>query len=178
MVNITDAVYISGWMTNKELTFLAETAKNSKCIVEVGCFQGRSTRAMADNTQGQIFAVDPWVGTQYNSKNQPLFDVDDDNFQAFKRNLARHIQIGKVIIKKSKFEDFNDKVEADFVFIDGDHRYDAVVHDINKGRSILKSGGILAGHDYGHDNWFDVNKAVDEIFPDANIIDTIWWVKV
>tara|TARA_R110002126_G_scaffold62983_7_gene161770 strand:- start:49 stop:627 length:579 start_codon:yes stop_codon:yes gene_type:complete len=36
----------------------------------------------------------------------------------------------------------------DFVYIDGDHSYDFVHKDINAWYPKLKSGGILAGHDY------------------------------
>jgi hypothetical protein len=38
--------------------------------------------------------------------------------------------------------------EVDFVYIDGDHGFDAVKADISAWWPKVKNGGILAGHDY------------------------------
>ena len=37
-----------------------------------------------------------------------------------------------------------------FVFIDADHTYEAVKHDIEKSWPLIRPGGLLCGHDYGH----------------------------
>ncbi len=50
----------------------------------------------------------------------------------------------------------------DFVYIDGDHKYDSVWEDIKLWYPKLRVGGILAGHDYNGD-WQDhVRTAVTE----------------
>ena len=50
----------------------------------------------------------------------------------------------------------------DFVYIDGDHRYEAVRDDIRIWWSKLSPNGVLAGHDYNGD-WMDhVRTAVTE----------------
>jgi predicted O-methyltransferase YrrM len=38
--------------------------------------------------------------------------------------------------------------QMDFVFVDGAHNYDYVKNDSEKGWSILRSGGIIAWHDF------------------------------
>ena len=38
----------------------------------------------------------------------------------------------------------------DFVFIDGDHRFDAVMMDISLWAPKVRKGGIVSGHDYYH----------------------------
>jgi hypothetical protein len=54
----------------------------------------------------------------------------------------------------------------DFVFIDADHSYPAVVADIEAWWPKVKPGGILSGHDYGKKKeelrGFGVLRAVDE----------------
>lgn len=55
----------------------------------------------------------------------------------------------------------------DFVFIDGDHTYEAVCDDLRAWTPKLKPGGLLCGHDYGIpreiiDNELGVKRAVDE----------------
>ena len=54
----------------------------------------------------------------------------------------------------------------DFVFIDADHTLEAVNSDISSWWPKIRTGGILAGHDYGDRRnrlgFFGVNRAVDE----------------
>ena len=49
----------------------------------------------------------------------------------------------------------------DFVYLDGDHSEAAVAGDIRLWRPLVKPGGILAGHDYGHPDFPGVKQAVD-----------------
>jgi hypothetical protein len=41
---------IPGWMTEDELRWLHETAKSMASVVEIGCYQGRSTFALLQGT--------------------------------------------------------------------------------------------------------------------------------
>jgi predicted O-methyltransferase YrrM len=71
----------------------------------------------------------------------------------------------------------------DFVFIDADHRYEAVKNDINAWQEKIKNGGILAGHDYDQPDWPGVRIAVNEwatknskeIFIEQG---NVWWCKI
>ena len=51
----------------------------------------------------------------------------------------------------------------DLVYIDADHRYEAVSQDIKAWMPKVKDGGILCGHDY-YRRWMSVKKAVQEVF--------------
>jgi predicted O-methyltransferase YrrM len=43
----------------------------------------------------------------------------------------------------------------DFVYIDANHDYSHVLEDIEAWAKIVKPGGIVSGHDYGHYKyWF------------------------
>ena len=71
---------------------------------------------------------------------------------------------------------FKDNI-LDFVYIDADHRYEAVKADILAWLPKVKKNGWLCGHDYGEKD--GVTKAVDELFPDAEIdTDYTWFVRV
>src|SRR5262245_43603198 len=63
-VDISRAVTIYGWMSDQSLRWLAEQAQQHQVIVEVGVYQGRTTRALADNTPGRVYAVDDWKGSR------------------------------------------------------------------------------------------------------------------
>jgi hypothetical protein len=70
----------------------------------------------------------------------------------------------------------------DFVYIDGDHSYDAVLLDIILWHRKVKDGGILAGHDYQETRKHGVKKAVDDYVKyhniDLQLFDVSWYWEV
>ena len=163
---------IIGWMSDAELEILAIFARESKSIFEIGCYFGKSTRALADNTRGKVHAIDSWEVINYAGDGNPAYDSNIITYNIFRCNLNDHIASGKLIVNPVNWEDYQSDYKADFIFIDGDHKYKAVKRDILKALNYLKPNGILSGHDY---NWPGVNKAVNEIFPTISVKETIWW---
>lgn len=89
MNNIENALKIvQGGTEVPELLWLADQAYERGSIVEIGCWTGRSTTALADNTDGVVFCVDSW---RINEK-RPEWPYDE-----FCRNLWPYIDNGKVI---------------------------------------------------------------------------------
>lgn len=177
-VDISKALAIGGWMSEKELTWLATMARQCYSIVEFGSFHGRSTRALADNLpsdMGRIWAVDPWNGDYELEDGQILQAVNTFVMPYFLHNLKDHIDKKTVIPTRGFSFTFKLPITVDMVFIDGDHRYESVVKDIHKALSLLRKGGIICGHDYGFNTWPGVKRAVDELLSDVKIEDTIWW---
>jgi len=80
----------------------------------------------------------------------------------------------------------------DLLFIDGDHRYYYVLHDIKSYLPKVKNGGIICGHDFedyefdirqiNRDSWrgkhHGVIKAVTENFPNVKKDGNIWWTSL
>ena len=73
----------------------------------------------------------------------------------------------------------------DFVYIDANHEYDYVVADIKAWFPKVKSGGILAGHDYKEG--YGVVQAVDEFIKETGLKLNLtneengfwsWWVVI
>jgi len=56
--------------------------------------------------------------------------------------------------------------ELDYIFIDGDHSYDAVSRDLRHYWSKVRPGGIFAGHDW---NLPEVNRAVNDFRKEFDI---------
>lgn len=149
-VDTDRAKNIEGWMSESELHWLATQAKTHKVIVEIGSHCGRSTRALADNTEGVVFAVDYWK--------------DEDIALKFYSNLSDHIASGKVRPVRLSSADAARVLNAtpDMIFVDGEHDEAAVRSDITNWQPLLADGGLLCGHDY-HPDWPDVIKVVNEL---------------
>lgn len=182
VIEIERAHEIEGWMTRPELIWLAEQAQKCNCIYEIGCYYGRSTRVLADNCPGTVYAIDPWDGDYYSDNgHQVIIKYTVDVYNKFVDNMEPHILNKKVIPIKHKFSlralhEAGACLFPDFVFIDGDHSYNTVLHDILD--CIELRPKIIAGHDYTHTDWPGVNKAVNNVFKEEqiNLVDSIWWV--
>lgn len=182
-MNIEKAKNISGWMSTRELEFLATNAERADTIVEFGSYLGRSTRALADNSSKKaiIYAVDPWNGEYYRDDGTPLPLFNKTNYIQFLTNLQDHIKANKVRIVRDYSYYFPTAIKADFVFIDGDHRYEPCYDDIMRAIGIVSASklALVAGHDYGHKDWPGVKQAVDEVFASrVKVIDTIWYIEL
>lgn len=171
-MNIDRALQTDGWMTTKELTYLAMVAKNAMKIVEVGSWKGRSTCALAENTIGVVYAIDTWQGS-------PEQGTDFDPVQVeleFHRNVKGLPVIpwkADSIFAAGLLDTLD--VQFDLVFIDAKHAYESVKEDIQAWMKLVRRGGILCGHDY-HECWPGVQKAVGELLPQFTVVSdtTIW----
>lgn len=72
----------------------------------------------------------------------------------------------------TQFEDFS----LDFVFVDADHRTDAIIADCEAWRSKIRSGGMMLGHD---EDWPSVRKGLQQVFPAwAKMAGNVWAVRI
>lgn len=127
----------------------------NKCV-EVGSRAGEYAKVLCENNPNiDLVCVDPWAA--YGALDQSR---QDEYYQAAIRNLAPY---NARLLRKPSLEgvkDFAPK-SLDFVYIDGAHDFDNAVQDICQWAPKVKSGGILAGHDYYHFFRSGVVEAVD-----------------
>lgn len=64
---------------------------------------------------------------------------------------------------------FADLKKVDFIYLDGDHSYEAVKDDLQVWWPLVSDIGILAGHDYDVQHP-GVVQAVDEFFADKGVV--------
>lgn len=181
-IDLRAALAIPGWMTKTELAWLAAQAQISTRIIECGSYQGRSTRALADHCPGVVYAIDPWDGPCLREDGS----VAPNDWQVraeFDAHLRDHLDTGRVVAIPGRFTDIAPElrlagVQADLVFIDGDHRRASCAADIDAARPLVKPGGILSGHDYQNASWPGVTAAVEAAFPTGvQTVGLIWWVR-
>jgi hypothetical protein len=164
-----DPIFEEGYFTYPNLySYIVRQFPTNSHFVEVGCWKGRSAAYMAVeiNNSGKVIrfdCVDTWKGSLTEEPHQNDLSVKSGTlYEKFMSNTERVKHIitpirGDSVSVASQYADDS----LDFVFIDGDHRYECVKADIEAWLPKMKSGSVLAGHDYG---WCeDVRRAVHEV---------------
>jgi hypothetical protein len=127
-MNIDNAKLITtGYMSDPELEWLATQALGHRKIAEVGSWTGRSTRALADNTKGTVWAIDTWEGSTYGDLTDIVASKPPDwAFSEFRRNVAEcsniYVQRKPSLVAAKTFS----AGTFDMVFIDASHDYNSV----------------------------------------------------
>lgn len=165
-IDISRALAIPGWMSEEELSWLAETGSKSRFAVEIGTYLGRSARAIAENMVFEgayLLCVDSFSGGEGTEHEAEKWkNIRSECWKNLSDLPATRVTIlNRTSLEASEnWDEFVNIGDLDFVFIDGDHSYKAVRQDIEQWFPKLCDGGILSGHDY--DVWPGVNQAVDE----------------
>lgn len=178
-----------GWMGKKCRRWLrrraAEVARGG-LVAEVGSWRGRSTLVLAKHLPAlaTLYAVDTWAGTPDDpEQHDKLYAGAGDVYADFRRNLAGPIRSERLIpLRMTSLEGATELARRhgpasfDFVFIDADHRYEAVRADILAYLPLVKPGGLIGGHDLG---WPGVLRAITELLPGFGTAPTsIWFYRV
>lgn len=117
-------------------------------VLEVGCFEGRSTVYLIENPWvEELHCVDPWEG--YGEHDWETVEAAERRFQ---RNIAAALRERQtnVIIHKEHSAIALPKLEPlyfDFIYIDGSHEEGAAVLDAQNAWPLLRVGGIIGFDD-------------------------------
>jgi len=158
-------------MEPAELTWLAQQAALHKIIVEIGSFKGRSTRALADNTEGLVIAVDDFYG--------PREIEYEGRHRIYEQFLANTAGLANLAVIKANHRELPEpNFTPDMVFLDGSHEYADIKRDILFWLPRMSPNACLAGHDFG---WcVGVDTAVRELLPNFQVAPgtSIWFVNL
>lgn len=176
MIDVSRAEQILGWMTELELLWLAEQAQRHKVIVEVGSYLGRSTRALADNTSGIVYAVDDFYGPRDVTVYGREYILDE--FMSNMAGLEGRLHVIQKDHSKLETSDFPQR--PDMVFIDGEHTAEAVSRDVEFWLENTSPGALLCGHDYGQPAFPGIEEVVNNLFPNVSVAPntSIWFVEL
>ena len=142
---------------NDGLLDLIKDLPNDITMAEVGSYAGESTLMFLKSGKvKKLYAIDPWKNKLDGEITGTKEFIDRVNYvysnikwaeDSFDVRIKPYEDI--VVKMKMTFKEAQDDLpQLDFIYIDGDHRFDAVCEDIVNALRILKKGGILAGHDY------------------------------
>ena len=146
--------------------------------VEIGVLGASGTVAMLNRMPKlKLYAIDPWKHfdkAEYEAENPQ--EYHDENYEIAKHRVAEYWN-RVTLIKMTSDEAVKLIPEVDFVWIDGDHRYEQVVRDINNYKVKIKKGGIIGGHDYWKEHIVQAIK--ENLGEDIHLGDDgTWWFYV
>lgn len=158
--------------------FFGEVGLN--CGVEVGTKKGEYAKILCEaNSNLCLYCVDPWIA--YSGITQER----QDRRYAVAVETLQPYNVG--IIKKTSMEAVNDfeNGSLDFVYIDGNHRFEYAMMDLLHWPPKVRRGGIVAMHDY-HPMGQDVTMTIEAYTRAKDIrpwyvtrepLPTAFWVK-
>jgi predicted O-methyltransferase YrrM len=111
--------------------------------LEIGSYEGNSALYVSTNfPKSSVTCVDLWEGVEeYEGKD---FSIIEKNFDF---NLQGLNNINKI---KSTSDNFfiKNKIMFDFIYVDGNHKFDYVFRDCENALKFLNKGGFLVCDDY------------------------------
>jgi predicted O-methyltransferase YrrM len=163
-------------LTEMEKMLLYNISKQldfNSVVVEIGSYLGASTCFIARglNKGGKLYCIDTWGNHNMKYDDNDIDGEERDTYQEFMRNTEKYRD--KAIPLRGWSHAMIENIKStedhiDFIFIDGDHKYEGVKKDWDLFSPLLKKGSFVAFHDTA---WAaGVNKVIrEEVQPIANL---------
>lgn len=154
-------------------------------IVEIGVADGRFALTLCQSIPGiHYVGVDPWRPYKGNTRGGPA-EQHEGNYRLAQTRLAPFSGRLLRMTSQEAAQEFP-LGSIDAVYIDGNHAGDYVMRDLMTWAPRVRSGGVVAGHDFYH---FERAGVVDAVvtytkvhgITDWSLTDerepSFWWVK-
>lgn len=151
------------YMNPGELEVLIALVRSAqpRGVLEFGCNEGRTARAILDHVEG----IENYQG------------IDVPPGYAFAKSVQRNEvpkRAGWMAAGDARFElllrprgslelQASELLGCDVAFIDGDHGREAVLNDTKLARALVRPGGVIIWHDYHDLGTVDVRDVLDEM---------------
>lgn len=151
---------------------LLESLKLTGFGVEIGVEHGLYSKVLLSTTKlNKLYLIDLWetqpVEIYRDMSNSVTQDIQNKRYQDV-LGLTKEYPDRVVMMKMDSVvaaKTFDDNF-FDFIYIDANHKYEAVKNDISAWYPKLKNNGLFSGHDYldviNKFGEFGVKRAVDE----------------
>lgn len=144
------------WMV--EILNRSFAGQSSVYGLEIGCFTGRTSFFLSQWIRGlELWAIDPLTG-----EGSPELGLNPDTWSEIRAaweswaQSARPSNPQTITQEPIQIEDFDwTEPTLDFVLIDADHSYEAVLKDLELSFPMVKSGGLVFLDDWSNpsQNW-------------------------
>lgn len=186
-------VFHENWYSEKQccdlISLVNSVNKLSGNIIEIGCWEGKSTINIANNCYPEILICnDTWLGNIQESIVTGQLHITEiicqerDVYSSFITNMNTLTKQNYVVVKRDCIDWLNEYNEPiKFIHIDASHEYESVFKTINLALPKMVKGGIICGDDFlsANINRTDlhggVERAVRELLPNFKNIDNLWY---
>jgi len=157
--------------------FLLDLLPRDSVGAEIGVHVGDFSEVILDVVRPRtLHLIDPWRHEPGGDYAEALYggraqegqaEMDRRHARVLTR-FAPEIRRGAVVVHRGPSAEalagFADG-SLDWVYIDGNHRYEFVAADLAMALAKTQPGGLVAGDDYGDEGWWGggVSRAVDEV---------------
>ena len=161
----------------KVLLELPKASVGAEIGVHLGEFSSRILQVAAPKT---LYLVDPWEYFGDERYSQSLYGglsggqaEMDARYQNVVSRFEAESASGVVSVVRGTAETLLERLQEyqvalDWIYIDGDHSYDAVKADLKVAMQVVRSGGVICGDDMQTSQWWGdgVSRAVREFCDD------------
>lgn len=154
------------WVSTRGLAPYIKRLGDNVVGLEIGTCRAESTAYLLDKCPNivKLYTVDPykayedWNGEITQEVIDKFLMVAEENLKPFgeRVQMIRETSLDAA----AKIKTIADGAEFDFIFVDGDHSYEATLADCEAYYPLLKKGGFFCGHDY--QTLDAVHRAVDD----------------
>ena len=118
--------------------------------IEVGTYAGDFAKEILNTYTGKLFLVDTW---RHHTDDSYIDIANKIDFKEIYTKCSDNIKgyedrCFMLKIDSKNASNLFDDDSLDFVYIDANHKYEAVKEDISCWFPKIRKGGILSGHDY------------------------------
>jgi len=130
-----------------------------RVMVEIGIASGLTARRVLEH----VPSIEKYYGVDVPSDFVTTLRCQQSEVQHKPGRWALHDERFRLVVRDQGSLDVADQLEpADAFFIDGDHSYDAVMHDSDTAGGLIKPGGVIVYHDYQNPG-VEVTEALDAL---------------
>lgn len=172
---------LPGWFAPENRMMLDQLIRNSESVsgIEIGCFLGLSTVWFCYHLH-RLQCVDTWrENSEEPGENNLVLTLKRmgtprDFYHVWEHNVCEALMWSKVTPIRGRSDEVHPLVvDADLVYIDGDHSYEGCKRDIEL--YLPKARKIICGDDYVKRSEFGVIQAVKDMLPGAQSYGPFWY---
>jgi hypothetical protein len=142
--------------TRIELIDLFEQKRLLNKGAEIGSLSGIFAKDIMQKWKGDLILVDPWRKFSDEDYKDSCNEIDHqqtlidclNNLKSYEERIHPFKTTSEFAANMIKNE------SLDFVYIDANHKYDAVKKDLELWYPKVRKGGVFAGHDYLKMDWY------------------------
>jgi predicted O-methyltransferase YrrM len=168
------------WFSPASCAALAALARSTLTldgrIIEVGCWEGKSTVALANAVApATVHAVDTWQGSPGEISSE--LASQRDVFATFLGNVVA-LTAGNIETHRMGWREYlaDDLSPVRFIHIDAEHTYREVADNVTAVLPLMVPGGVICGDDVHHAPVIDGARAA--LGGDVQTYSTLWYWQV